>query len=912
MKLLKRAVSAFLSTAVAVSCFAGVNVAYAAEPTLAGGWNETLYAQWTDSNPSAATVTYKHGGVEKTLTGEDKAFLQRTVDGSARVDIPGLAPGRYDLTIKASNGTVYEKTGINVPKQDRSGYAHFNYSEGVGAYNSDGTLKANAVVLYVTEENKNTVTLSYGGKSVTGIGNILNSRGATKDATVQNTNGGILTTLAENNIPLVVRIVGKVEAGDTNTKGGTNFTGENVPVPSESINGLTAYNSTDYGGSAKDNGMMARMIDATNITIEGIGHDACIDGWGFHLVASSAGASKKFARNFEVRNITFANYPEDAIGMEGQQEGSTVTAPVSRCWIHNNTFKCGYCKSPAESDKKEGDGSCDFKRGEYYTLAYNKFENCHKTNLIGASDSNLQYNITMHHNYWSDCKARGPLARKANIHMYNNYVYRQTDYAENARANAFIFSEYCYFEGCKGALAPAGGRIASYNDTFLSCLNSSEDACKVSSRSEAVYDANLYGNFVVDSSQGYIKDGNYSLTSNSAQAKAECIAYSGAMKKQIITSDTVDTSVIPAELYNKAAASPVEIPYSIDYTSSTCSLGKLDSPYTKSVHENLVYNLAKKYSPGNAAVVGQAGIVFFLNQSADVTLDGVSGTATPVIYTENGDAVIKTSGTATLAPGVYMVQSSIFDVGTSTYKEAKVNSLTFKAKGEGETVTATQKETTTEGTTVSAETTSKSQGGEDETETEPETEPVTSDPSGYAAMGKYVFGSSPSETGDYKVSSKSVNEGNIDFIFRNISTSSCSLRADDGTGIAFALAKPTKAEIKMADGKAAVLIENNTGMMFELPGNAVSTYQLAAGSYSIEGIDPGSNSKISVMTLTEISSPQKGDVDVNGVVDRDDAALLLKYLGGTVRFTTLQIELAKVNTDSAADMLDVIAILNKN
>lgn len=43
-------------------------------------------------------------------------------------------------------------------------------------------------------------------------------------------------------------------------------------------------------------------------------------------------------KNFEVRNLTFMNQPEDAIGMEGVQEGSVITAPVERCWIHNNEF----------------------------------------------------------------------------------------------------------------------------------------------------------------------------------------------------------------------------------------------------------------------------------------------------------------------------------------------------------------------------------------------------------------------------------------------------------------------------------------------------------------------------------------------------------------------------------------------
>ena len=77
----------------------------------------------------------------------------------------GLKPGTYTLKVTTKTGT-YTQSGIEVNAQDRSGYAHYNYTDGVGAYNDDGTLKDNAIVLYVTDENKNTVTLSYGGVTV--------------------------------------------------------------------------------------------------------------------------------------------------------------------------------------------------------------------------------------------------------------------------------------------------------------------------------------------------------------------------------------------------------------------------------------------------------------------------------------------------------------------------------------------------------------------------------------------------------------------------------------------------------------------------------------------------------------------------------------------------------------------------
>ena len=134
------------------------------------------------------------------------------------------------------------------------------------------------------------------------------------------------------------------------------------------INGLTAYSKdkstnggfADYGGTGGDNGHMARMKSAKNVTIEGIGDNAGLDGWGIHFMCESANPSA--GKSFEVRNLVFMNTPEDAIGMEGVQSNGVITASVERCWIHHNTFLAPHITNPAESDKAEGDGSCDFKR----------------------------------------------------------------------------------------------------------------------------------------------------------------------------------------------------------------------------------------------------------------------------------------------------------------------------------------------------------------------------------------------------------------------------------------------------------------------------------------------------------------------------------------------------------------------
>lgn len=473
-----------------------------------GGWNEMLYATVSGISDADVTGVSYSGAASGSLSGDDLAYLVRDVSGGVRVDIPGVPAGTYTLTLETSKGNA-AISGITVSAQDRSGYAHFNYTSGVGAYTDSGTLKANAKVIYVTDSNKNSVSVtSKDGTKVTGIGNILNSAGASSTSgSKTNSNNGIIKKLAEDGTPLVVRIIGDVKAPD----------------------GLTAYNSTDYGGSVGDNGYMARMKSGKDVTIEGIGTDAQINGWGIHFMAESAAAS--LGKSFEVRNLKFRNVPEDCIGMEGVQSGDALTASVERCWIHNNEFYKPTISNPAESDKSGGDGACDFKRGMYFTNSYNYYEGYHKTNLIGASDSNLQFHITFHHNYWKDCESRGPLARQANIHMYNNVFQGQTSYCQNPRADAYIFSEYNLFDSCKNPQQIKQGAIKSYNDTLTNCKGDM-DATVVTNKSQKVSSNNRYGDFDTNSALSYIPSNSYNLLTDTSKLLSYFGTWGGTLDDQ--------------------------------------------------------------------------------------------------------------------------------------------------------------------------------------------------------------------------------------------------------------------------------------------------------------------------------------------------------------------------------------------
>lgn len=671
---IKRMLGIALALALAVSMLTvfAVNTSAASQGiTGADGWFESAYAEWTPvSGANGYNAYIMPAQISSASWTKIDNELIRSIDGNYRVDAVGLKAGAYQIKIvPTSNGVELADKALitdmlTVMPYDRSGYAHFNYTEGVGAYNDDGTLKDNAIVLYVTNENKNTVSVtSKDGTTVIGIGNILGSTGMdvgggkNSKGGAANTNSDILRKLAADGTPLVIRIIGNVR--------GANST--NLSSAVSEIDGLTQYDGVDYGGSVGDNGFMARMSGGKDITIEGIGYDACIDGWGLHFICQTADYAKGYGRSFEVRNIAFKNVPEDCVGMEGQQEDSTLTAPVERCWIHNCSFYAPIITSPAESDKDGGDGACDFKRGQYFTNSYCDYEGYHKTNLVGSSDSSLQYHLTYHHNYWKNCESRGPLARQANIHMYNNIFEGQTSYCMNPRANAYIFSEYNMFLNSKNPVEVKSGAVKSYHDSFASCVGNN-GATIVSDRSTQVSTSNKYANFDTNASLSYIPSGDYVIQESIAEMKAVVLAYSGPQTKTVVSPDDVDISVIPSD---RKPTSAVVLPYDKALNNSyvTSTSGKFD---------NVVFNVKKTAS--DCITVGGnptgADIVFYVDCTFNVSMTEVSGTYSPTLCNAAGEAIIVGSGSCENLPaGYYFIQASAYDVGSSKYKEAKISAL---------------------------------------------------------------------------------------------------------------------------------------------------------------------------------------------------------------------------------------------
>lgn len=446
----------------------------------------------TLENNYAYNVYYKKTTDSEYVKLDDELIIEG--DEDIKAYILGISAGEYDVKVEF-DGKVTEDVGhfvaqkIKVFEQDRSGYAHFNATEGVGAYNNDGTLKEGTKVIYVTNENKNTVTCQIEGTTYTGLVNILQAQ-------------------YKSSTPMLVRIIGKITTNQWNYKNveprlydNSNATddffvntfsteyGENLANLRVTIKGDKTYaykttpqglgevkignnspKSVDYKGSdfpslkgkkVYDDDSYYNMLEVSgvkNVTIEGVGEDAEIFQFGIGFEKSN---------NIEIKNLTFTDYPEDALNFLG--DGRSYIANFSRYWVHNCTFNRGYnaWDISGERDKYAGDGSIDFNNVSNLTLAYNYFNNPKKTMLFGSSDSEACMNMTMHHNHFYKVESRLPLGRNVNIHSYNNY-FEECKNCHDLRKNSYIFSEANYFKSTSKPFILNNSYAKSFGDIFES------------------------------------------------------------------------------------------------------------------------------------------------------------------------------------------------------------------------------------------------------------------------------------------------------------------------------------------------------------------------------------------------------------------------------------------------------------
>jgi pectate lyase len=353
------------------------------------GWLETLYVKWNKEACAAKYNVYYQVAGASSWTKIDDPLIREYSD-HFRADVLGLKAGSYNVRVVlvngGSEGAEMTVSNIQVLAHDRSGFAFLG---GVvpGAYNADGTLKPNAQIIYITDQNKESVSFT-----------VKTASNATTAAT------GLLAIVkgiekGYEDRPLVFRFIGKVTEKDLTLDGG------DIAVKGSSNPTATVY-----------------------VTFEGVGDDAVLYGLGFKTSR---------ARNLEIRNLGFMLTNSD----EGDNIG--LNTDSRNVWIHNNDMFYG--NEGSDADQVKGDGATDAKASTDITIAYNRYWDNGKTHLLGNSSSETPGNITVHHNWYDHSDSRHPRVRKHYVHVYNNYYSGVSTYGIGAVMASSIFAEKNYF-----------------------------------------------------------------------------------------------------------------------------------------------------------------------------------------------------------------------------------------------------------------------------------------------------------------------------------------------------------------------------------------------------------------------------------------------------------------------------------
>ena len=398
--------------------------------TNSNGWLESAYAEWAPFDGADSYNVYataKGGGSVKL---DDP--LVREYPDYYRADALGLKAGEYTLrVVPVKSGAeiadaAAETEALTVMAHDRSGFAFSKNSPvgtASGAYNDDGTLKENADVIYVTNGNKDTVTVNNDPSQGVGLPEILHYRQQKK-----------ITK------PLAVRLIGRVED----------------PA------GLTRHTVQIQGWEQKTTPMVGQSL-----TIEGVGDDAAVYGWLMCL---------KRMVNVEIRNLAvmYAGEGAEASSIEMDTDNFNI-------WVHNCDFL--YNAPGKDADQAKGDGAVAFKSGSsYVTVSYNHMWDLGKNFVSGGpwENSNMyspeaHYYATYHHNWFDHGDSRMPRCVVGDNHVYNNYYDGVAMYGIGAAMKTSVFSERNYFRHTNRPMLIASQGSDVYNSSRNDYLGSNGD-----------------------------------------------------------------------------------------------------------------------------------------------------------------------------------------------------------------------------------------------------------------------------------------------------------------------------------------------------------------------------------------------------------------------------------------------------
>ena len=607
-----------------------------------GGWFESCWMEFSGLSSSYdqynGYVSGDGGSTWKALDGE----LLRSYGSYGRVDALGLAVGSYKLKVVPVSGGVEQSAdqvvsaSLEVKAFDRSGFAHFNYTSGVGAYNDNGTLKSGARVIYVTDKTAKTVSLgvksdSKGGETTfTGL-----------QAIVTAYQKGIETR------PLCVRFIGEVTA-----------------------DGMDGFDSSGEGLQVKGK----KADSELNMTFEGVGNDAFIHGFGF-LIRNS--------KSVEIRNLGVATLMDDDISLDTDN---------SNIWIHNVDVFYGPNKG---GDQKKGDGAIDVKGdSKFVTISYVHFWDTGKSTMCGMKSESGPNYITYHHNWFDHSDSRHARIRTMSVHMYNNYYDGIAKYGSGATTGSSVFMDRNYFRNCsKPMMISLQGADTKYGTDMNDAPTfSGEDGGIIKSYGNVMVGTVQYKPY---SASNKVEFDCYEVSDPKTTVPADVKTKVGGN-----TYDNFDTNgKMYASYIAHDAANVPSVVTDRTWGAGRCQGGDFQFTFTSADDASYDVNSALRsaidnYKPTFVQIIGKEGAgtpvepvdpsdtraesTFAVTSAASLTLDQgttskivVANAAGAVTYSSNNEAIATVSADGTItavAAGKTMIQ--VVDAGSSSVKGA--------------------------------------------------------------------------------------------------------------------------------------------------------------------------------------------------------------------------------------------------
>ncbi len=649
--------------------------------TQATGWLETAYIKWTPvAGADSYNVYYTGGGLTNQKIDNQ---LIRNYGSYFRADVLGLAAGTYTIKVAPVTanveGTATVSSTVTVLPHDRNGFAH----EGgkiPGAYNLNGTLKSNAVVLYITQNTKNTVSMTVTGATANpcvGLQTILDGFKKGRDSR-----------------PLAIRLVGNI----------------------------TDLNYMLNGDLVIENNNLA----TSSITFEGVGSDAVANGWGLRI---------KKASNVEVRNIGFM------LTDAGEGDNVGLQQDNDHIWVHNCDMFYG--APGGDADQAKGDGALDCKKSTNVTFSYNHFWDSGKCNLLGLSEGTTAgLYITYHHNWYDHSDSRHPRVRYYSAHVYNNYFDGNSKYGAGSTLGSSVFMEGNFFRNCKYPMltsmqgtdvyngAPGtfsgedGGSIKAFNNTmsgqtrFVAYDATNYpiefDAYVATTRSETVSStikskrgANAYNNFDTNPAL-YI---NSLVIEEPSVAKDKTMQYAGRVSGGDLiwaftspgddASSSVNAGLLAAlnSYTSGLVAVQGEAPTGISTQTLVIPNNNDQTVANNAPISNMVFTWGGTATDANVTGLPASGIVFVKNTTAKtITVSGTPTADVSFTVTTSGTSGDPVSGSGTITvsgePGepagdqIHNFTESRLVSSFYTFTSANMNSTAGSATYDGLTLTA--------------------------------------------------------------------------------------------------------------------------------------------------------------------------------------------------------------------------------